>query len=161
MAIEENDWIEWKNGTVGIGASNATFLNADNLNKINSKTKEALETLDTLAAENLTEFQRELEEGDIEVKKANIAINDVNGNPIATTYTSKNDFNLFESQIKNGEVILGRAQISNQTLRVTESLGADVVVLGETPAVGTATANVATTAFVTNTFNKALNDALE
>lgn len=161
MTIREEDCIDWKNGTVGVGAENATFLEAKNLNKINTKTKEALEALDTQINDNFATFQQKIENGEIIAGKAEIGVNDVDGNPIKETYTKLSDFNDFTSKVKRGDIVLGKSEISNETLRVTESIGPDVVILGDTPEVGSSDTRPASVQFVTNTFNKALDDALE
>lgn len=82
LILSDENCIEWKNGS---NIENPTFFTADNLNKVNTKTKEALTTLMSMlqfSRQTFGEFEAYAVGGAVK------AILDGNGNKITDTYLS-------------------------------------------------------------------------
>ena len=90
MAIEPSDTIIWADGPTG------QVLSADNLNKINYKTKEAIEDL-----------QNNIEQGEVVAQKAQ---QDSSGNTITSTYATKNELSSLQNNITGGSITAKKAE---------------------------------------------------
>ncbi|MBP3707151.1 MAG: hypothetical protein J6J36_00880 [Clostridia bacterium] len=162
MEIEEQNKIKWANG---INKNTPTYINSENLNKVNIKTQEALSLMERELDNKLEVFEERLVDGDssdpIVIAHALRGVCDEKGNIIDETYITVDDLNALVEQYSIGDIAVGSSMRSNETLKVTGSIDSAVKVNGESKPIGTRDNTVATTEFVVNIFNEVLNDALE
>ena len=111
LILSDENCIEWKNGS---NIANPTFFTADNLNRVNAKTKEALTTLMSLL--NLTEqtFGENKVYSVAGAVNATSAVQDSEGRKITDTYALKTELSGAKKELKTS---IDNLQTANQSLK--------------------------------------------